>query len=85
MSSEFSMLKLVETDDFSAWVPPIDSLPAYKVMPLIEEQEAGRQFSAAVSLLMENLAPDVVDAFKELNVKQAIVFVTKWLQTSSED
>lgn len=84
MSSDFEALHLVETDDFSAWVQTLDSMPASKVMPLITAQDGGTQFALAIELLKETMAPDLIDAFDNLTMKQTIVFLTKWMSTSRE-
>jgi hypothetical protein len=84
MNNDFSTLTLVETDDFSAWLRSIDSLPASEVLPLLDAEDSGKQFSASVELVKQNLAPDLVDAFNSLTMRQTLVFITQWFRASSE-
>lgn len=82
MNDDFSALILVETEDFSAWIRSVDSLPALEILPLLASEDPGKQFSASVELVKQNLAPDLVDAFNTLTLKQMLVFITQWFQAS---
>lgn len=72
----------VSTQDFVAYVTNFNDLPSSKVLPLIAEKDVAVQFMGISELLYEAVAPEIVDALKELPITQLADFVTEWLKVS---
>ena len=76
------MLVEVSTPDFVAYVTNFNDLPSSKVLPLIAEKDVAVQFIGISELLYQSVAPEIVDALKELPITQLADFVTQWLKVS---
>jgi hypothetical protein len=76
------MLVEVSTPDFVAYVTNFNDLPSSKVLPLIAEKDVAVQFIGISELLYQSVAPEVVDALKELPITQLADFVSQWLKVS---
>jgi hypothetical protein len=76
------MLVEVSTPDFVAYVTNFNDLPSSKVLPLIAEKDVAVQFMGISELLYQSVAPEVVDALKELPITQLADFVSQWLKVS---
>ena len=76
------MLVEVSTSDFVAYVTNFNDLPSSKVLPLIAEKDVAVQFMGISELLYQSVAPEVVDALKELPITQLADFVSQWLKVS---
>jgi hypothetical protein len=76
------MLVEVSTPDFVAYVTNFNDLPSSKVLPLIAEKDVAVQFMGISELLYQSVAPEVVDALKELPITQLADFVSEWLKVS---
>ena len=82
---DFEALTFVDTPDFSCWIPAMNSMPASKLMGVMVAGQAGdgaKQMVLMMDLIRENLAPDLVDAFNELNVEQTIAVISEWVVAS---
>jgi hypothetical protein len=79
------MLVEVSTPDFVAYVTNFNDLPSSKVLPLIAEKDVAVQFIGISELLYQSVAPEIVDALKELPITQLADFVTEWLKVSSKN
>jgi hypothetical protein len=76
------MLVEVSTPDFVAYVTNFNDLPSSKVLPLIAEKDVAVQFMGISELLYQSVAPEIVDALKELPITQLADFVSQWLKVS---
>jgi hypothetical protein len=76
------MLVEVSTPDFVAYVTNFNDLPSSKVLPLIAEKDVAVQFIGISELLYQSVAPEIVDALKELPITQLADFVSQWLKVS---
>jgi hypothetical protein len=76
------MLVEVSTPDFVAYVTNFNDLPSSKVLPLIAEKDVAVQFMGISELLYQSVAPEVVDALKELPITKLADFVSQWLKVS---
>lgn len=82
---EFESLTFVDTPDFQCWIPSMNSLPAVKLMQVMlagQKNDAAQQMLLMMELVRENLAPDLVDAFNELNVEQTVAVISEWVVAS---
>lgn len=78
----FEALTFIQTPDFECWVPAMNSLPASKLMEAMiagHNSDGAKQLLLLMDLLRENLAPDLVDAFNELNVEQTVAVISEWV------
>jgi|LauGreDrversion4_2_1035121.scaffolds.fasta_scaffold3852126_1 hypothetical protein len=82
---DFETLTFVDTPDFQCWIPSMNTLPAAKLMQVMlagQKNDAAQQMILMMDLIRENLAPDLVDAFNELNVEQIIAVIGEWVVVS---
>jgi hypothetical protein len=75
----------VSTPHFDGYVTSFNDLPSSKVLPLIAEKDVALQFMGISELLYQCVAPEIVDALKELPVVALADVVTTWLKVSSEN
>ena len=75
----------VDTPHFVGYVTSFNDLPSSKVLPLIAEKDVTLQFMGVSELLYQSVAPEIVDALKELPVMALADVVTEWLKVSSEN
>lgn len=83
---DFEALTFIQTPDFECWVPAMNSLPASKLVEAMvagQNNDGAKQLMLLMDLIRENLAPDLVDAFNELNVEQTIAVISEWVSGGS--
>lgn len=79
---DFEALTFVQTPDFECWIPAMNTLPASKLIEVMmagQNSDGAKQLMLLMDLIRENLAPDLVDAFNELNVEQTMAVIGKWV------
>jgi hypothetical protein len=74
-------LVCIETPDFSAVVKPMSELPAMKIMNLMTESEAGKQFAIAVALFRDELSSEKLAELDALTMPELTVVITKWVES----
>lgn len=82
---DFEALTYVDTPDFSCWMPAMNTLPASKLMAVMvagQNDDGTKQMLLMMDLIRENIAPDLVDAFNQLNVEQTIAVISEWVVAS---
>lgn len=72
------MLIEIKTDGFSAIVPHLSTLPAIKVISISAIENPAAQMKGTMHLLRENIAPDIVDDFEQLNSIQMQDLLNQW-------
>lgn len=72
----------VDTPHFVGYVTSFNDLPSSKVLHLIAEKDVAVQFIGISELLYQYVAPEMVDALKELPVVELAEVVTEWLKVS---
>jgi hypothetical protein len=75
----------VKTAHFAGYVTNFNDLPSSKILPLIAEKDVAMQFIGISELLYQCVAPEIVDALKELPVIALADVVTTWLKVSSKE
>jgi hypothetical protein len=76
------MLVELKTEGFSAIVPYLQTLPAMKVMAVSATNNPAVQMKRTLELLHENIAPDLVDEFEQLNSLQMQDLLSQWLDNA---
>ena len=76
------MLVELKTDGFSAVVPYLQTLPAMKVMAVSATNNPSIQMKRTIDLLHENIAPDLIDEFEQLNSIQMQDLLNQWLDNA---
>lgn len=76
------MLVEIKTEGFSAIVPYLQTLPAMQVMAVSATNNPAVQMKRTMELLHDNIAPDLVDDFKELNSLQMQDLLSQWLDNA---
>jgi hypothetical protein len=76
------MLVEIKTDGFSAIVPYLQTLPAMKVMAVSATNNPAVQMKRTMELLHDNIAPDLVEDFRELNSLQMQDLLSQWLDNA---
>ena len=76
------MLVELKTEGFSAVVPYIQTLPAMLVMSVSATNNPAVQMKRTMELLRDNVAPDLVDEFEQLNSLQMQDLLSQWLDNS---
>jgi hypothetical protein len=76
------MLVELKTDGFSAIVPYIQTLPAMQVMAVSAIENPAMQMKKTMQLLHDNIAPDLVEEFEQLNSLQMQDLLNQWLDNA---
>jgi hypothetical protein len=76
------MLVELKTEGFSAVVPYIQTLPAMLVMSVSATNNPAVQMKRTMELLRDNIAPDIVDEFEQLNSLQMQDLLEQWLDNA---
>jgi hypothetical protein len=76
------MLVEIKTEGFSAVVPYLQTLPAMAVMSVSATNNPSVQMKRTMELLRDNIAPDIVDEFEQLNVIQMQDLLQQWLDNA---
>ncbi len=76
------MLVELKTEGFSAVVPHLQTLPAMAVMSVSATNNPSVQMKRTMELLRDNIAPDIVDEFEQLNVIQMQDLLQQWLDNA---
>lgn len=76
------MLVELKTDGFSAIVPYLQTLPAMQVMAVSATNNPAVQMKRTMDLLRDNVAPDLVDEFEQLNSIQMQDLLQQWLDNA---
>lgn len=77
-------LVTLQTKTFTATVPVFHLIPIHRLREILDEENSMKQFTLTVGTLLDAMAPDKQDAFKELEMAEAIEVVTEWLKASNE-
>jgi hypothetical protein len=79
------MTSLVElsTESFSAIVPNINDMPAMKLMTIHLTQNPEWQYGMIMTLLRENIAPELHEAFDNLSNLEMQNIITQWLEKAN--
>ena len=76
------MLVELKTEGFSAVVPYLQTLPAMLVMSVSATNNPAVQMKRTMELLRDNIAPDLVDEFEQLNSIQMQDLLQQWLDNA---
>jgi hypothetical protein len=76
------MLVELKTEGFSAVVPYLQTLPAMLVMSVSATNNPAIQMKKTMELLRDNIAPDLVDEFEQLNSIQMQDLLQQWLDNA---
>jgi hypothetical protein len=76
------MLVELKTEGFSAIVPYLQTLPAMVVMSVSATNNPAVQMKRTMDLLRDNVAPDLVDEFEQLNSLQMQDLLQQWLDNA---
>jgi hypothetical protein len=76
------MLVEIKTEGFSAVVPYIQTLPAMLVMSVSATNNPAVQMKRTMELLRDNIAPDLIDEFEQLNSIQMQDLLQQWLDNA---
>ena len=76
------MLVELKTEGFSAGVPYLQTLPAMLVMSVSATNNPAVQMKRTMELLRDNIAPDIVDEFEQLNSLQMQDLLQQWLDNA---
>jgi hypothetical protein len=76
------MLVELKTEGFSAVVPYLQTLPAMLVMSVSATNNPAVQMKRTMELLRDNIAPDIVDEFEQLNSIQMQDLLQQWLDNA---
>ena len=76
------MLVELKTDGFSAIVPYLQTLPAMQVMAVSATNNPAVQMKRTMDLLRDNVAPDLVEEFEQLNSIQMQDLLQQWLDNA---
>jgi hypothetical protein len=76
------MLVELKTEGFSAVVPYLQTLPAMVVMSVSATNNPAVQMKRTMELLRDNIAPDIVDEFEQLNSLQMQDLLQQWLDNA---
>ena len=76
------MLVEIKTEGFSAIVPYLQTLPAMQVMSVSATNNPAIQMKRTMDLLRDNVAPDLVEEFEQLNSFQMQDLLQQWLDNA---